>query len=319
METILIKCPHCSEKMQAPADRESILCMFCGEKIDLTKEAKQIEEEADTAQETYADSAGCQENLQFVLSHAGSVFRDYAEKVRAFKRNSYPELFEGHKKENYAFYRSLKLIFDNVPPEELEGICRQIAEAFAGEQEQALGQVRKKNEKFSMQMDKNMFMVVYVLPSIKEIRDSKADRLADVICEVWRESFKDGNISAAGYDSIMEGFKRKLCYVTTAVCRNLNKGEDCEELRLIKDFRDGYLSSTKEGQALIEEYYDIAPTLVKRIEKDVCAKEKYFRLWNTYLALCVAYIKAGEMENCKETYCGMIEELRSEYMRKSGK
>lgn len=321
METILIKCPHCSEKMQAPVGRESILCMFCGEKIDLTKEeAKQTEDRAGlTAEETYADPAGYQENLQFVLSHVGSVFRDYTEKVRAFKRNSYPELFEGHKRENYAFYRALKLIFDNASPEELEEIYRQIAEAFVRDQEQALEQVRKKNEKFSLQMDKNMFMVVYVLPSIKEIRDSKADRLADVICEVWRESFKDGNISAAGYDSINGGFKRKLCYVTTAVCRNLNKGEDCEELRLIKDFRDSYLSSTKEGQTLIEEYYDIAPTLVKRIEKDVCAKEKYLWLWNTYLAPCVAYIKAGEEENCKETYCGMIEELRSEYMGKSGK
>lgn len=322
METILIRCPHCNEEMQAPADRETILCMFCGGKIDMTKaeRAEQTEEGSDSAQEkSTADSARCQENLQFVLTHTDSLFRDYAEKVKAFKRNSYPELFEKHKEENYAFYRSLKLIFDNAAPEELEEIYRRIGEAFAEEQKQALAQAQKKNEKFSLQMDKNMFMVIYVLPSIKEIQDKKADRLADVICEVWREAFKDGNISAADYDSIMAGFRRKLCYVTTAVCRNLNKGEDCEELRLIRDFRDGYLASTKEGQALIEEYYDIAPTLVKRIEKDVRAKEKYLWLWNTYLAPCVAYIRAGEEENCKKTYCGMIEELRSEYMRKSGK
>lgn len=319
METILIKCPHCNEKMQAPADRESILCMFCGARIDLknVRETGQAEENADfTEEKAPADPAKCQENLQFVLSHVGAVFRDYTEKVKAFKRNSYTDLFERHKEENYGFYTELKLVLDNAAEEELDGICRRIAEAFIREQEQALAQVRKKNERFSLQMDKNMFMVIYVLPSIKEMRNKKADRLADVICEEWGKAFRDSNISAADYESIMEGFKRKLCYVTTAVCRNLNKGEDCEELRLIKDFRDGYLSSTEEGRAMIEEYYDIAPTLVKRIDKDAGAQEKYLWLWNTYLAPCVEFIRAGQEENCRETYCSMIEELRAEYMRK---
>ena len=317
METILIKCPHCKEEMQAPADRESILCMFCGEKIDLTKAENSTQSASGTngpSENTSVDSAKCQENLQFVLYHAGAVCRDYVEKVRAFKRNSYSGLFERHKEENYAFYTALKSVLNSAASEDLDGIYRQIAGSFIKEQEQALANVKKKNEKFSQQMDKNMFMVIYVLPAVKGMRDDKADRLADVICEEWRKAFKDGNISPADYDSINGGFKRKLCYVTTAVCRNLNKGEDCEELRLIKDFRDGYLSSTKEGQALIEEYYDIAPTLVKRIDKDVDSQAKYLWLWNTYLAPCIAYIKSGLQEECRETYCSMIEELRAEYM-----
>lgn len=322
METVLIKCPHCSENMQAPADRDSIICMFCGEKIDLKKAEKlsQTTENTDSSTgSSVADSVKCQENLQFVLSHAGAVFKDYAVKVKAFKKSTYPGLFESHKAENYAFYTAIKLALDHAATEELDGIYCQIADAFIKEHEQELLQVRKKNEKFSVQIDKNMFMVIYVIPSIKEIRNSKADRLADIICEEWRAAFKDANISAADFDSINGGFKRKLCYVTTAVCRNLNKGEDCEELRLIKGFRDGYLSSTEEGQALIAEYYDIAPTLVKRIEKDAEAQAKYLWLWNTYLAPCVTYIKSGQEENCKVTYCSMMEELRAEYMGRSGK
>lgn len=318
METVLIKCPHCNEEMQAPADRDTILCMFCGEKIDLTKtqRVEQAEEGIPADVKPIINPAECQKNLQFVLTHMDLFFRGYKGKLKAFKKDSYPNEFSEHKAENYAVYGGLTVILRSAAPEDLEGIYRQIGEAFVEEQKKDLAQVQKKNEKFSLQMDKNMFMVVYVLPAIKTIEGSKSDRLAEVICEVWREAFKDGNISAADYDSIMGGFRRKLCYVTTAVCRNLNKGEDCEELRLIKDFRDDYLASTEEGQALIEEYYDIAPTLVKRIDKDAGAQEKYLWLWNTYLAPCVAYIRAGEEENCKKTYCGMIEELRSEYMRK---
>lgn len=317
METVLIKCPHCEETMQAPADREFILCMFCGEKIELAKvEKPEMQAESGEAHTgtTSVNAAECRENLQFVLSHAGAVFKDYSENVKAFKRNSYHTLFEEHKAENYAFYTSVKHVLDNVTQEDVEDICGQIADAFITDQEQALGQAGKKNEKFTLQMDKNMFMVIYVLPSIKEIRNERADRLADVICEKWRKAFKDSNIMASDYDSIMQGFRRKLCYVTTAVCQNLNKGTDCEELRLIKEFRDGYLASTKEGRELIDEYYDIAPTLVKRIAKDASAQEKYVWLWNTYLAPCVAYIRSGEPERCRETYCSMMEKLREEYM-----
>lgn len=319
METFLIKCPYCKEEMQVPVGKESILCMFCGKKIDLTKNEESAEPAAGadgSLEDTSADPVKYQENLQFVLNHAGAVCKDYTQMVRAFKRNSYPGLFERHNSENYAFYTAIKDILNSRALEEPDRVYRQIADAFIKEQQETLSQINKKNERFSVQMDKNMFMVIYVLPSIKKIRDAKADRLADVICEEWKGALKDGNISPADYDSINEGFKRKLCYVTTAVCRNLNKGEDCEELRLIKDFRDGYLSSTKEGQALIEEYYDIAPTLVKRIDKDPGAQEKYLWLWNTYLAPCVDFIRAGQEESCRETYCSMIEELREEYMGK---
>lgn len=317
METVLIKCPHCKEEMQAPADRESILCMFCGEKIDLeeaqAEAEKKLEEQIDDVIDSIKKKR--EENLQFVLGHVGAVCQEYREKVKAFKKDSYSGLFENHKQVNYAFYTSIKqVLISAVDVEELDSIYRQIAGAFIEEQKAALEQVRKKNDKFSMQMDKNMFMVIYVLPAIKEIRADKADRLAEVICEEWRKAFKDSNISAADYDSIAQGFKRKLCYVTTAVCLNLNKGEDCEELRLIKEFRDGYLSSTEEGQALIDEYYDIAPTLVKRIAKDAGAQEKYVWLWNTYIAPCVEYIKNGRPGDCKETYCDMMDVLRREYM-----
>ena len=319
METVLIKCPHCKEQMQAPTGRESILCMFCGEKIDLREtDVIQPDVEADLKKPAgkAKDAGKCYENLNFVLEHAGAACRDYSAKVRAFRKDSYHELFERYKEENYAFYPAIKLVLDNAPDdaESFDGICHQIAGGFIRTQEAELEQVKKKNEKFTVQMDKNMFMAVYVLPSVKEIGGTRADELAEAICKEWGKSFKDSNIIASDYDSIVKGFKRKLCYVTTAVCQNLNKGEDCEELRLIKEFRDGYLSATKEGQALIGEYYDIAPTLVKRIAKDAEAEAKYIWLWDHYLAPCVAFIRAGAQEECKETYCEMMEELRKEYM-----
>ena len=268
----------------------------------------------DYSEENAGTSAICQENLLFVLAHVKNVYSGYQEKVQAFNRSSYPGAFERHKEENYAFYSSLKLILNHAEEEELDNICHQIAGALVKEQEEALSQVQKRNEKTTLQMEKNLFTAIYLLPAIKGIQSGRADRLADIICAVWRKAFKNSNISASNYEGIMEGFKNKLCYVTTAVCTNLEKGTDCEELRLIKEFRDGYLSSTKEGLAMIEEYYDIAPTLVKRIERDKDAHDQYVSLWNTYLSPCVEYIKNGQPEICREIYCSMMEELRERYL-----
>ncbi len=255
-----------------------------------------------------------QDSLQIVLSQVSNVCSDYQAKVRAFKKNSYSGEYERHKAENHAFYHSLKLTLDSAAEEELDDICQQIADAFVKEQENTLSQTQKKHQKMTMQIDKNMFTVIYILPAIKEIQGGRADKLADTICEAWRKAFQDSNICAANYEHIMAGFKNKLCYVTTAVCMNLEKGIDCEELRLIKEFRDGYLSSTKEGRAMIEEYYDIAPTLVKRIAKERDAHHTYLILWNTYLSPCVEQIKSGQPETCKEIYCRMMEKLRETYM-----
>ena len=307
METLLIKCPHCDEEMQAPAGRESIICMFCGKNIDLTSMVSVSKEDADAEK--------CYNNLNKVIEGADKAFENYRVLVRSFKRDTYQELFEEYKANNYGFFMAIKNCLISAADSSIDGVYHQIARALIMSHQRELDQLKRKSDKSAVQMDKNMFMVVFVLPAIKEIRNGKADSLADEICKEWGKAFKDSNIMASDYDSISEGFKRKLCYVTTAVCQNLNLGEDCESLRLIKEFRDEYLASTEEGKSMIDAYYDIAPTLVKRIEKDASAEEKYVWLWNQYIKPCVDFIKAGENEACREKYCEMVNTLKDEYIR----
>jgi len=149
---------------------------------------------------------------------------------------------------------AIKNCLINATDSSIDGVYHQIARALIMSHQRELDHLKRKSDKSAVQMDKNMFMVVFVLPAIKEIRNGKADSLADEICKEWGKAFKDSNIMASDYDSISEGFKRKLCYVTTAVCQNLNLGEDCESLRLIKEFRDEYLASTEEGQVVLDPF-----------------------------------------------------------------
>lgn len=255
------------------------------------------------------------ENLKFVLEQMPSVCSGYMDKVKKFGKDTYAGAFESFQKEKFAFFNALKSVSDCVDGEEAESVFQQIADALVKEQKKEIEAVIKKNEKATVQMNKNMFMAVYFLPAVKELHSKNADLLADRICREWGKNFKNSNIKASDYQSIVSGFKKKLCYITTAVCQNLQKGEDCEELQLIRDFRDGYLSSTEDGREWIVEYYDIAPTLVKRIAKDAEAQAKYIWLWNYYIAPCVVFIKDGKYEDCKERYCEMVERLKREYIK----
>ena len=63
--------------------------------------------------------------------------------------------------------------------------------------------------------------------------------------------------------SIENGLKRSFCYITTAVCKSLNKPDDCYELNLLREYRDQYLDGDKGWRDSCKEYYNIAPTIVK--------------------------------------------------------
>jgi len=299
--------------MQAPKDRETVICMFCGKNIPLAEIIKGRQEEDGRL----LDTAKCFENLNFVLSGVDGIFRDYQKRVHDFKKDSYTDLFESYKEENYAYFTALKICLLNTAQENADGVYHQIARAVISQNEKELDVVKKKSDKFAIQMDRNMFMAIFVLPAMKEIHSAKADSLAETISTEWGNTFKDSNIIASDYDSIIKGFHKKLCYVTTAVCQNLHMGEECEELRLIKDFRDHYLAEKDGGQEMIASYYDIAPTLVKKISRSTNAPEIYKMLWLKFIKPCVDFIKSGNNSACEEVYCNMVNTLRTEYMEEN--
>ena len=90
--------------------------------------------------------------------------------------------------------------------------------------------------------------------------------------------------------------------------------DDCYELTTLRAYRDGYLSGTEEGRRIVEEYYNIAPTIVKRIDRQENADEIYRGIWDEYLRPCIRLIEKDEKEECKELYITMVRSLEKEYL-----
>ena len=91
-----------------------------------------------------------------------------------------------------------------------------------------------------------------------------------------------------------------ICYLTTACCEHKGLPDDCEELTVLRKFRDSYVA-----KELVQEYYRLAPAIVERI-KD---KPPVLDYVHATVQLCVKDIKAGRFELALNKYKNMVVQL----------
>jgi len=173
-----------------------------------------------------------------------------------------------------------------------------------------LSQFPSKRKREVHQIDSNMNMVCFFVPLIHSVNKDLAIKTIDV----WNEKMPNSKIGLSSVEEINGGFKKGLCYITTAVCEVLNKGDNCQELTIIRDYRDQYLANTAEGEQVIDTYYNIAPTIVNRINKAEESSRIYKQIWIGYIQPCLTLIKEGKNEECRELYTQMVTLLERKYM-----
>lgn len=164
-------------------------------------------------------------------------------------------------------------------------------------------------------LDYKMTMVSYFLPVIGEIPGTYGKTLAEKTVEIWNEKLPDQKIGYSSYESIKGGFKKGIfCYITTAVCKSMNKPDGCYELETFRKYRDNYLMNADGGQELVERYYNIAPTIVKRIDRENHSEMIYREIWEKYLQPCIGLIEQEQNVECRELYTSMVKELEHKYL-----
>ncbi|MCM1388340.1 MAG: hypothetical protein NC231_13510 [Bacillus sp. (in: Bacteria)] len=254
---------------------------------------------------------------QVDLAAVASLLDQEKDRLAGFKKETYADSFAAYLEDNSDVWSGFRRLFamDGEPVKE----AGEVAVCLTDKMQEILNAQKNKWEKDEKQLNVNLYMVSYFFPALLSCReypgkDGGVVKMADVICKKWNETFRPHTIQYADFNAIQSGFKQKLCYVTTAVCCGLQKGADCREIMLMKKYRDEYIEQQPDGEALIEEYYDIAPTIVKRIAKESSPEEKYRYLWEHYLQYCVAMIEAGQYRECLETYTAMMNELKEKYL-----
>lgn len=213
------------------------------------------------------------------------------------------------KEEHQSLFREIKEAI-----EESEENFEAVAACLPEYAEAKLSEVKSKRKRDLVVIDYNMNMVSFFIPLIGEIPSLQAKSLADRIVSKWNEKMPDNKIGLSTVAGIDGGFKKGLCYITTAVCKSLDKPDDCYELTLLRDYRDQYLMAAEESSKIVKAYYDIAPTIVKKIDRRDDAAAVYHDIWNEYIRPCVRLIEEQKNEECKELYRNMVEQLESRYL-----
>jgi hypothetical protein len=105
------------------------------------------------------------------------------------------------------------------------------------------------------------------------------------------------------------------CFITTAVCRTLEKPDDCSELTNFRHFRDTFMQQTPEMQAEVEEYYHIAPRICTNIDNlgQEKAARKYASIWENSLKPTFDALNSGNNEKAHILYKDMVLELKQEF------
>lgn len=304
------KCPKCFGILQMPTDREEILCMYCGAKIR-TDEAStliKLEDENQAEREdVVSKTEDCDEIMSYATTHVVDLFYSVKNGFEDFKRNTYKDAFEDYFRKNYEIYVALEKIyrFDNQE----KTMFQSLAKTFVDTINNDIKDLKKRSKERKL-LDFNMVMAVYVLPGILHYGGEFTDYFADLLIMNWKQTFSLGNLGKATFETINKGFKTKLCYITTAVCESLGKSDDCYELNVFRNYRDTYLAKQPDGMEIINKYYDIAPTIVNRVNKMPNRNDIYHSIWKEYLKPCITLIEEEKNEDCKQVYSDMVHYLQ---------
>ena len=236
---------------------------------------------------------------------------DVREPMANYTKDLYTGAFQKYYEEHLITYEALENGYNSVIDK--EQYIEKMANALGDAAKEELETVSGKSKKQARLLDLNFCLAAYVFPAILKFSGNSSRPLAEAVHGVWKEHFPKTNVGISDYEGIMKGFKRKSCYITTAVCETLQKPDNCYELTLLREYRDTYLMGLEDGEELIQEYYNLAPTIVKHINKKENSEKIYAGIWKNYLLPCITLIEDGKNEECKELYIRMVRELWKAY------
>ena len=129
--------------------------------------------------------------------------------------------------------------------------------------------------------------------------------------EMWedREAYRDGQ-EAHKESSGEEGGGG--CFLTTACVEHAGLSDDCHELTVLRSFRDSYVAGMNNGAALLAEYYEVAPAVVRRIEESPDREAILSGIFAT-VTRAVKLIENGNFAEAFTCYETMFAALKERY------
>lgn len=293
-------CPDCRHTIAIPGELETFSCVYCGKRLT-TGQLLRVQTPAGET-ETH------QRLLQRLIRELPPAIWDEPGILKEMNRSAYPRRLDAYRQK----YGELMALIshlqegagENSPTQRLAREVVDAIDQWASTHSRGLTtkQTRLEEIKYTL--------CLLTIPAIRAQGSAACGDLARELHRVWMEKFPRNPFSLTTREEILAGFQpRKLCYITTAVCRQAGKSDDCDELQAFRAFRDDYLTAQPRGKDWIDRYYTMAPGIVMAIDLCRDPEETYNAIWQTYLRLCYQALNRGEPQECQRIYTKMMSEL----------
>lgn len=289
-------CEKCGKTIQVPEELETFSCVYCGEKM--TAPAKRLP----IGESVEADRA-------FALAHLIDGVKEHPKYfVKNFKKGMYVDSFYEFKQSVEPTYAAMdRYILAN--PDRREALLEEFTDRFLAEWETLHNERRGEAAAFS---DK-MTLALFEVPAVMDMELNAGRDYCELLERKFIAKYPKNEFHVATFDVLAAGFTRKkLCFVTTAICAFEGKPDDCAELTAFRAFRDGWLTDNGD-EDLIAEYYEIAPAIVHAIDYCDDRETRYADLRRDYLTPCYEALARGDMQSCRSRYVEMVRSLSERY------
>lgn len=209
-------CPQCGHTLHIPAELASFSCMYCGAR--LTKE--QLAAEPPAAQEADEDRAAYYDRA---VSRLGWCIKNFGGYQKKIMRDVFFEAFETYETGCAPVIQELAR---GVAPEQQTQLLGRAAAAMLDELEAGW---QKKGD----MEDEKIVLAIFFVPMVRKQQLPISEEFVTILQKQWVERYPKSPFYLGDYESISGGFRKKflgLCFITTAVCQELGKPDDCEEL-----------------------------------------------------------------------------------------
>lgn len=117
--------------------------------------------------------------------------------------------------------------------------------------------------------------------------------------------------AATGFDTVKTAYKPRDCYITGACVTSLGLADDCDDLRLLRRFRETYVAHLPDGPELLAEYRRRAPVIVAAIDAlgATAARVVYRDIHESGVAPAMDLIRAGHWHEALSLYRSIRDEL----------
>ena len=305
-ETIKGTCPHCGKPLEIPAELEEFSCMYCGERMRtavLLAPARRAECSPEDRQ-----------YLREKLAAAANNYPDYHKRLG--KQEFFPA-FETYETENRAVFERLEACAPEQPSEcreYLREVCTELLDDIDAHM-QADPRWEKKTRRSEVFFEQKVVLAIFLTTCVRKLELRVAEPFCRMLNDLWLERYPKEPWKPGNYETLIGGFKRfKFCFITTATCLSEGKPDDCAELTAFRAFRDGWLRAQPQGEAMIAEYYAIAPAIVACVEYCDDSAACYREIRERWLAPCYVALQNAQPEACFAQYTDMVATLKARYL-----